>query len=541
MRTKRRLASLMAVILSVFVIAGTATLCEGASKGTAITKVRLTIDAPESGRYPADTAELPSTAHSTVKKVEWSGKLDADGTFMYRTTYKVTVTLGIKKDANYYFSSKSINATVNGKEADEVLWYADDEITVTYTFPQFGTGDILTMARITLEAPAVGARPADTAHMPSTASTYIKNLTWSGPLDANGCFQAGTEYTATITLGVKDGLNRKFSDKTFDATVNGEIIDAATLTRVSDKEMIVPVEFTRLAGGAPQTEVKTLEKAVLTIAAPVAGETPAASAEIVSGEGCFVKNVTWSGALEDGKFQGGVAYTAVITLGIEDGANVKFSNDFFDAIVNDVIVDDEMTRVSDKELIIPVGFDKTPMPEETVPEPVKTIFTDVPGSSPYASAIVWAVEKGVTNGTSATTFTPDGTCSQAQILTFLWRAKGSPMPQGTMELTGIDAGQYYYQASLWAAEQGMLAEGDYYPDSPCTRAMAVTYLWKQAGSPAAPSASFADVPDGAGYARAVAWAVANGVTNGTGPAAFSPDATCTRGQIATFLYRAFAS
>lgn len=538
MRTKRRLTSLMAVILSIFVIAGTAVSSAGASKGSVITIVRLTIDAPETGKYPSTTAELPSTAHSCVKKVEWSGKLDTDGTFMPRTTYKVTVTLGIKEGADNYFSSKTINATVNKKEADEVIWYADDEITVTYTFPQFGTGDVLTMAHITLEAPAVGAKPASTAKLPSTASTYIKDLTWSGPLDENGCFQAGTEYTATITLGVRDGLDRKFSTKTFDATVNGEIIDAATLTRVSDKELIIPVEFTRLAGSAPKTEVRTLEKAVLTIAAPVAGETPATTAKIVSGEGCYVKNVTWSGALEGGRFQGGVAYTAVITLGIEDNANVKFSNDFFDAVVNDVIVDDEMTRVSDKELIIPVGFDKTPMPEE----PVKTIFTDVPGSSPYASAVAWAVEKGVTNGTSDTTFTPDGTCSQSQILTFLWRAKGSPKPQGTMELTGIDAGQYYYQASLWAAEQGMLAEGDYYPDSPCTRAMAVTYLWKQAGSPAAATnAAFRDVPAGADYAQAVAWAVSGGITNGTGPDTFSPAATCTRGQIAAFLYRAFAS
>lgn len=539
MRVKRRLTSLMAVILCMCVMAGTMIVNAGAA--SVITKVRLTVESPQSGKYPSTTAKLPSTAHSIVKKVEWSGKLDTDGTFMYRTTYKVTVTLGIKKDANYYFSSKAINATVNGKEADEVLWYADDEITVTYTFPQFGTGDILTMARITLEAPAVGAKPAATAQMPSTASTYIKDLTWSGPLDSNGCFQAGTEYTATITLGVKDGLDRKFSDKTFDATVNGEIIDAATLTRVSDKELIIPVEFTRLAGSAPKTEPKVLEKAVLTVAAPVAGETPAASAKIVSGEGCYVKNVTWSGALDGGKFQGGVAYTAVITLGIEDSANVKFSNDFFDAIVNDVIVDDEMTRVSDKELIIPVAFDKTPMPEESTPEPVKTRFADVEASSPYAAAIVWAVEKGITNGTSATTFTPNGTCSQAQILTFLWRAKGSPKPQGTMELTGVDAGAYYYQASLWAAEQGMLSEGDYYPDSPCTRAMAVSYLWKQAGSPAAPAASFTDVPANADYAQAVAWAVANGVTNGTGAATFSPANTCTRGQIATFLYRAFAT
>lgn len=538
MRIKKRLTALLAVVMCACIMAGTMTVSVGAS--SVITKIRLTVDAPGSGKHPAKTAKLPSTAHSTVKKVEWSGELDTDGSFMPRTTYKVTVTLGIKEGADYYFSSKAINATVNEKAADEIIWYDDDEVTVSYTFPQFGTGDVLTKATITMDAPAVGEKPAATATLPSTASTYVKSIQWSGALDSNGRFQAGTEYTATITLGVKEGLSRKFSTKTFDATVNGVLIDAATLTRVSDKELIIPVEFERLAGTAPAAEPKVLEEVQLSIAAPEAGQTPAASATLTSGDGCYIKDVKWSGALDNGKFQGGVEYTASITLAIQDNANVKFSDQFFDAVVNGVIIDAAtLNRVSDKELIVPVEFEKT-APAETAPASGATGFTDVQASSPYAPAIVWAVERGITNGTSPTTFTPDGTCSQAQILTFLWRAKGSPKPQGTMEITGIDAGQYYYQASLWAAEQGMLAEGDYDPDSPCTRAMAVTFLWKQAGSPAS-TAAFSDVPAGADYAQAVAWAVANGVTNGTGPSTFSPASTCTRGQIATFLYRAFAN
>ena len=151
--------------------------------------------------------------------------------------------------------------------------------------------------------------------------------------------------------------------------------------------------------------------------------------------------------------------------------------------------------------------------------------------------MVWAVDRKITGGTGNGKFSPGQTCTQAQILTFLWRAAGSLEPEGTVEMEGFDGTEYYYKAARWAAEQGMV-EGDFDPDQPCTRAMAMSYMWKQAGSPAAPAASFTDVPVGADYAQAVAWAVEKGVTGGTGNNQFSPAQTCTRGQIMTFLYRA---
>lgn len=173
--------------------------------------------------------------------------------------------------------------------------------------------------------------------------------------------------------------------------------------------------------------------------------------------------------------------------------------------------------------------------------PAKTVggFSDVTEKDYFAQPVVWAVEKKITSGTGNGKFSPGQTCTQAQILTFLWRAKGSPEPKGTVEMEGFDGTEYYYKAAAWAAEQDMVG-GDFDPGAPCTRAMAVTYLWKQAGSPAAPAASFTDVPSGADYAQAVAWAVEQKVTSGTGNNQFSPAQTCTRGQIVTFLYRAFA-
>ena len=162
-------------------------------------------------------------------------------------------------------------------------------------------------------------------------------------------------------------------------------------------------------------------------------------------------------------------------------------------------------------------------------------FADVTADAYYASSVEWAVAQGITSGTSDTTFSPDDTCTKAQIITFLWRAAGSPEPQSTAAFTDVAADAYYAKATAWAAENGMASGDVFAPDAPCTREMAVEFMWKHAGSPNAVSADFSDVSSGA-----VNWAVAQGVTNGTSNTTFSPFDICTRGQIVTFLYRAFA-
>ncbi|WP_298033092.1 S-layer homology domain-containing protein [uncultured Dysosmobacter sp.] len=174
--------------------------------------------------------------------------------------------------------------------------------------------------------------------------------------------------------------------------------------------------------------------------------------------------------------------------------------------------------------------------QPTTPTPTEG-FTDVPASAYYAEAVDWAVENNITAGTSATTFSPDRTCTTAQILTFLWRAKGSPEPKAGDSFSDISSSDYFYKAALWAKEKGLVSGDTFNGDTPCTRSATVTYLWKLAGRPAASGSAFTDVPAGADYAQAVAWAVKNGVTSGTSQTTFSPDTTCTRGQIVTFLYR----
>lgn len=162
-------------------------------------------------------------------------------------------------------------------------------------------------------------------------------------------------------------------------------------------------------------------------------------------------------------------------------------------------------------------------------------FTDISADAYYTEPVTWAVAQGITSGTTSTTFSPNNACTRAQIITFLWRAAGSPEPEAPCAFTDVKADAYYAQAVAWAAEKGMVSGTTFSPDAPCTRLMAVEFMWKQAGSPSASDASFTDVSS-----DAVNWAVEAGVTGGTTADTFSPDTTCTRAQIVTFLYRAFA-
>lgn len=185
-------------------------------------------------------------------------------------------------------------------------------------------------------------------------------------------------------------------------------------------------------------------------------------------------------------------------------------------------------------------YDVTPKPAAPVTPaaPAASGFTDVSASAYYAKAVKWAVENNVTAGTTPTTFSPDSTCTNAQILTFMWRAAGSPEPSAANPFSNLTGSEYYAKAAAWAYENGMVSGTSFDGNKPCTRAMTMEYFWKQAGSPAAAvSDKFTDVSAADSYAQAVAWAVDNGVTAGVSENTFVPSQTCTRGQIVTFLYR----
>lgn len=170
-------------------------------------------------------------------------------------------------------------------------------------------------------------------------------------------------------------------------------------------------------------------------------------------------------------------------------------------------------------------------------------FSDVPDGQYYTKPVLWAVEQGITSGTSATTFSPSTACTRGQIVTFLWRANGEPEPEGTYtSFTDVNSDDYFYKAVLWASENAITrgtGANLFSPDAPCTRSQVVTFLHRSKGmpTPAASSTSFRDVKSSDYFYDAVLWAVSSDITSGTSETAFSPNINCSRGQVMTFLYR----
>ena len=167
-------------------------------------------------------------------------------------------------------------------------------------------------------------------------------------------------------------------------------------------------------------------------------------------------------------------------------------------------------------------------------------FADVSTDAYYYEAVKWAAKKGITGGTGDGTFNPNGSCTRAHIVTFLWRAAGSPEPKSTVSFADVPADSYYAKAVAWAVENGITlgtGDGTFSPNATCTRAQSVTFLYRALGTAPTTVNGFTDVTADAFYADAVAWAVESGVTNGTSASTFSPNNGCTRAQIVTFLYR----
>lgn len=178
---------------------------------------------------------------------------------------------------------------------------------------------------------------------------------------------------------------------------------------------------------------------------------------------------------------------------------------------------------------------------EPVQKPTLGNFYDVPVGAYYYDAVKWAVENNITSGLTDTQFGPESTCTRAQAVTFIWKAEGSPEPESSQNGFTDVGNDYYTKAVLWAVEQGIIngyEDNSFRPGGSCDRGMIVTMLWRAAGKPETSGGSgFSDVPDGAWYSDAVSWAAAKGISVGNGDGTFTPSAVCNRGMIVTFLYR----
>lgn len=184
-----------------------------------------------------------------------------------------------------------------------------------------------------------------------------------------------------------------------------------------------------------------------------------------------------------------------------------------------------------------------------VPAHAASKFTDVADTAYYANSVVWAVNKGITTGKTDTTFAPNEQCTKAQIITFLWRAFGSPEPEvekinaiiefpNNNPFTDLDGTEYYFKAAQWAFTQEIVLTDEFNGDQPCTRQYAMRYMYITAGRPEQTNyVQFSDLPNEPGLRSAIYWGVNNGITNGTTETTFSPETICTRAQIVTFLYR----
>ena len=378
----------------------------------------------------------------------------------------------------------------------------------TGTFPALTA---ISAVNVTVTAPVKGAAPGTA----TTADTTYNVAATDWEPTVSSAFAGGTKYTVKVSL---------------EATGNNRFTDTTTF-QINGKKA-------KLDGTIPATG---LDNTIITLTFPA----------------------TSSGSTGGGGGGGGVTTYPITVKSAKNGdvtANHKTASKGT-AVTLTVAPDkgyvlDTLTVLdgNDKELKLTEKNGKFTftMPDSKVTVEAtfkasaptgKNPFIDVPAGSYYEDAVIWAVDKGITTGTSATTFNPNGICTRAQAVTFLWRAAGSPAAKSsTMPFADVKAGSYYYDAVLWAVEQGITkgsSDTMFSPDATCTRAQIVTFLWRANGSPAVSgNSAFTDVASDAYYAAAVAWAEKNDITGGIGNGLFGSGNTCTRAQIVTFLYRA---
>ena len=380
-----------------------------------------------------------------------------------------------------------------------------------------------------------------TTKTPEITTTTI-GFTGSGSGDvAGGTNQTATNGTDfTFTVDEKEGYTYtvKLGNETLTKANGQYTIPGAKLTGTA---LIVTVEKT----------TKTPEITTTTI-----GFTGSGSGDVAGGTNQTATNGTDFTFTVDEK----EGYTYTVKLGGETLTKVNGQYTIPGAKLTGTaltVTVEKTAKTGEKPLPTPVGPkpekpEKPSEPGTTEPtepgttEPTKPAhsFDDVPAGAYYEEAVAWAAEKGITEGTSANTFAPKALCTRAQVVTFLWRAAGCPEPQNAGSFADVTAGSYYAKAVAWAIENGITGgtgDGMFSPDAVCTRAQAVTFLYRASAAPAVDgSSSFSDVDADAYYMAAVRWAEQNGITGGIGGGLFGSDLDCTREQIVTFIFRMMA-
>ena len=378
--------------------------------------------------------------------------------------------------------------------------------TKTESIPQLKA---ITAVNVTVTAPVKGATPGTAT--PADTTYSVADTAWDPTVSST--FAGGTKYTVKVSLEANG--NYRFTDKTT-FQINGQTakLDGAIPATGLDNTIITltfPATEGGSTGGGGGGGVTTYP---ITVKSAKNGDVTASHKSASKGTAVTLTVDPDKGYVLD-------------TLTVLDGKDKEIKLTEKNGKYTFTMPASKVTVAATFKASAPTG---------------KNPFIDVPAGSYYEDAVVWAVEKGITSGTSTVTFDPNGNCTRAQAVTFLWRAAGSPAPKTkVMPFTDVPSGSYYYDAVLWAVEQGITkgtSDTAFSPNTSCTRAQIVTFLWRANGSPAVSgNSAFTDVASDAYYAAAVTWAEKNDVTGGIGGGLFGSNNNCTRAQIVTFIYR----
>ena len=540
----------------------------------------------------------PKTYTVTVTGTGAADATAAAATAAYATDYTFT----LNKDANYDYA---VAATIGGQSCTPAL-AADGK---TYTIPGTSiTGNIVIHVTKTQKAPATtaisftGSGSGDVAGGTSQTATNGQDFTFTinekagytytvklggetltkvnGQYTIPGAKLTGTALIVTVektektpeitttTIGfvgsgsgdVAGGKDQTATNGT-DFTFTVDEKEGYTYTVKLGNEILTKANGKYTIPGAKLTGTAltvTVEKTEKTpeITTTTIGFVGSGSGDVAGGKDQTATNGTDFTFTVDEK----EGYTYTVKLGDETLTKTNGQYTIPGAKLTGAaltVTVEKTGKTGEKPLPTPVGPkpekpEKPSEPGTTEPtepgttEPTKPAhsFDDVPAGAYYEEAVAWAAEKGITEGTSANTFAPKALCTRAQVVTFLWRAAGCPEPQNAGSFADVTAGSYYAKAVAWAIENGITGgtgDGMFSPDAVCTRAQAVTFLYRASAAPAVDgSSSFSDVDADAYYMAAVRWAEQNGITGGIGGGLFGSDLDCTREQIVTFIFRMMA-
>ncbi|MBR5329847.1 MAG: S-layer homology domain-containing protein, partial [Firmicutes bacterium] len=470
--------------------------------------------------------------------------LGKNDTFVKGQSYRVYIDLAANTE-NLSFSSPTLGF-INGELA-EVYYPWGVRLEMSYTAQE----EINSVFVDDIDLPVGGNTPDYDASVPADAGYYVENMDGDGwtngmlwvdvatdqVLKPTDTFVAGRAYQ--LLIGVQSKEDYKFPEYVT-AAVNGETATVYYPVYGIRLEMI----YTAL----PADDRKVLNVAAITgLTLPATGETPDYEVGVPNGAGYYVDNVEgdgWTNGMlwvdvkadkvmsATDQFVAGREYQVLIGVMPKEG--YKFAQEVLGTI------NDEEADVYYPSFGLRLVKNYV---AEKADAPAINPFDDVNEADYFYDPVLWAVEEGITNGVDENSFGPDEKCTRAQAVTFLWRAAGEPAPKSaTHPFTDVVKGIYYEKAVIWAVEKGITAGTSattFSPDEPCTRGQIVTFLWRFENKPASSylEMPFVDVIPGFYYEDAVLWAVEKNITKGTSATTFEPDAKCTRGQIVTFLYR----